>query len=188
MGLFSRRRGEAATELFLSGLDQLQAAGVELEAISGFWPTGHAGICLKDDVSVGPALEAATAELATLPGASPARSSTDSYGYRWLLVHGEDLGSAATQVRVALHLLAEAGIGARVACAPFSFQAAERGPLYLVFLPARGGFYPFAPTGPEARDNQLEITVAGELEEHLLVEAEKERWFPIYDCPVEAPA
>lgn len=161
---------------------------MELEQRSGFWPTGHAGICVKDRPGVDEALATASASLGNLPGAEAPRLLTDSYGYRWLLVQGEELGSAATQVRVALSALADAGFAGAVACAPFSFQAAERGPLYLVFLPARGGFYPFVPTGPERRDNLLEVTVAGELEGLLNVESEKERWFPIYDCPVEAPA
>lgn len=188
MGIFSRRREPATTQLFLAPLDRLQPAGVDLEAKAGFWPTGCAGICAKDAPGVADALEAAVASLSELEGASPARCTTDAFGYRWLLLRGEDLGSAATQVHLVLNQLAEGGLAASVACAPFSFQAAERGPLYLVFLPARGGFYPFAPTGSNGRDNQLELTIAAELGEVLDIEGALERWFPIYDCPVEAPA
>lgn len=172
-------------QIFPAELERLAAAAVDLEAKTGFTPTGRAGLCLKATEGIDVALEEASSAIADLPGARSPRQSTDAYGYHWLLVEGEDLASTAAQVRLVLGVLDAAGQAGAVACAPFSFQATGRGALYLVFLPARGGFYPFIPSGAEQRDSQLELTIAADLRDALAVEGELERWFPIYGCPVD---
>ncbi len=57
-------------------------------------------------------------------------------------------------------------------------------PLYLVYLAKQGTFYPFAPTGAEQRDNELELRVKGMLAEDLPIEPDLSRWFPIWDLPI----
>jgi hypothetical protein len=62
-------------------------------------------------------------------------------------------------------------------------EAVDR-PLYLVYLAKRGTFYPFAPSGKEQRDTELELRLRGILGNDLPVEADLSNWFPIWDLPV----
>ena len=55
---------------------------------------------------------------------------------------------------------------------------------YLVYLYKRGTFYPFAPTGHERRDTELEFRLRSLLEGDLKIEPELDRWFPLWDLPV----
>jgi hypothetical protein len=57
-------------------------------------------------------------------------------------------------------------------------------PLYLVYLAKRGTFYPFAPCGPEERDNELELRIRAVVADDLPVEADLSRWFPLWDLPI----
>ena len=57
-------------------------------------------------------------------------------------------------------------------------------PLYLVYLAKQGTFYPFAPTGAEQRDNELELRLKGMLAEDLPIEPDLSRWFPMWDLPI----
>ena len=57
-------------------------------------------------------------------------------------------------------------------------------PLYLVYLAKRGTFYPFAPSGDEQRDNELELRIRAVVSEDLPIEADLTRWFPLWDLPI----
>jgi hypothetical protein len=57
-------------------------------------------------------------------------------------------------------------------------------PVYLVYLAKRGTFYPFAPTGKEKRDTELELRLRSILGNDLPVEADLSNWFPIWDLPI----
>ena len=57
-------------------------------------------------------------------------------------------------------------------------------PLYLVYLAKRGTFYPFAPCGPEERDNELELRIRAVVADDLPIESDLSRWFPLWDLPI----
>jgi hypothetical protein len=57
-------------------------------------------------------------------------------------------------------------------------------PVYLVYLAKRGTFYPFAPTGKEKRDTELELRLKSILGNDLPVETDLSNWFPIWDLPI----
>ena len=57
-------------------------------------------------------------------------------------------------------------------------------PLYLVYLAKRGTFYPFAPCGPEQRDNELELRIRAVVSDDLPIEEDLSRWFPLWDLPI----
>jgi hypothetical protein len=57
-------------------------------------------------------------------------------------------------------------------------------PVYLVYLAKRGTFYPFAPTGKEKRDTELELRLRSILGNDLPIEADLSNWFPIWDLPI----
>jgi hypothetical protein len=56
--------------------------------------------------------------------------------------------------------------------------------IYLVYLTKRGTFYPFAPTGKERRDTELELRIRSLMEGDLPVEKDLARWFPLWGLPV----
>ena len=53
----------------------------------------------------------------------------------------------------------------------------------LVYLYKSGRFYPFAPTGPERRDNLLEIQVRDALAGELPIEKDLGRWLAVWGAP-----
>jgi hypothetical protein len=55
---------------------------------------------------------------------------------------------------------------------------------YFVYLYKQGTFYPFVPQGRERRDLEAEALLANTAGEDLVIEKDKERWFPIWDVPV----
>jgi hypothetical protein len=55
--------------------------------------------------------------------------------------------------------------------------------LGLVYLYKQGTFYPFAPRGPQQRDNLLEIQVRDLLADDLPVEPALNRWMPLWGAP-----
>ncbi len=75
------------------------------------------------------------------------------------------------------------GFGPGLLCTlvPFADGAGRR--LGLVYLYKQGTFYPFAPTGPQQRDNLLEISVRDALAEELPMEEELSRWLAVWEAP-----
>lgn len=57
-------------------------------------------------------------------------------------------------------------------------------PVYLVYLAKRGTFYPFAPTGPEKRDTEIELRLRSVLGNDLPIDSDLSHWFPIWDLPL----
>jgi hypothetical protein len=115
--------------------------------------------------------------------------AVDSYGYRWLLLDDRAPDDLVTRVHLINSMLSEAGWGPQLLCSVFGVTpTAEAGPdakpLYLVYLYKRGTFYPFAPAGPERRDNELELRIRSVLGSDLPVESDLSRWFPLWDLPV----
>ncbi len=53
----------------------------------------------------------------------------------------------------------------------------------LVYLYKKGTFYPFAPTGPQRRDNLLEISVRDTLQAELPIEPELSGWMALWGAP-----
>ena len=56
--------------------------------------------------------------------------------------------------------------------------------VYLVYLAKRGTFYPFAPTGHEQRDTELELRLRSTIGSDLPTEPDLSRWFPLWELPV----
>jgi hypothetical protein len=64
---------------------------------------------------------------------------------------------------------------------PFTDPSGRR--VGLVYLYKQGTFYPFAPTGPQQRDNLLEIQVRDTIAGELPVEKDLSRWLAVWDAP-----
>jgi len=124
----------------------------------------------------------------------------DRFGYRWILLEGGDLDDLVTRVHMVHSSLVDAGWSAQLLCSVFGFApdpAAGSGdgsdsgsvdavtrPIFLVYLAKQGTFYPFAPSGNEQRDTELEMRIRAVLGTDLPVESDLSRWFPIWDLPV----
>jgi hypothetical protein len=131
----------------------------------------------------------------------------DKFGYRWIIVEATAVDDLVTRVHMVHSSLQDAGWSTQLLCSVFGFApgptqatgadtatgAPEASgssadtitrPLYLVYLAKQGTFYPFAPTGNEQRDNELELRLKGMLAEDLPIEPDLSRWFPMWDLPI----
>jgi len=112
-------------------------------------------------------------------------SSDDSYGFRWLLLRGKDFDDLVVGINAVSGALETGGYGDRVLCAVFAFQDQQQRPLYWIYNYKRGSFYPFVPAaGPQQRDNERELRLKAQIGSELPVEAELERWFPLWGAPI----
>jgi hypothetical protein len=112
-------------------------------------------------------------------------TSDDSYGFRWLVLRGEDFDSLVVGINAVSSALEGGGYGDRVLCAVFAFADQHGRPLYWIYNYKRGAFYPFVPaSGEQQRDNEAELRLKAQIGIELPVEQELERWFPLWGIPI----
>ena len=69
--------------------------------------------------------------------------------------------------------------------AVFAFRDAQDKPVYWIYNYKRGAFYPFVPAGgPQQRDSERELRLQAQIGAELPVEAQLERWFPLWGIPI----
>jgi hypothetical protein len=183
----------------LDHLFGLAGARLTLEAGEGLVPSLQAGVCFKP--ATGQDFASTEKEFndllglgdgATLNGTSAKLSeSSDAFGYRWIVMHADDFDSLVTSVHLVNSTLQDHGWGPTLLCSVFGFCPGKDAPttgslthLYLVYLYKRGAFYPFAPTGAEKRDSNAELRLKTELASDLSIEPDLDRWFPLWELPV----
>jgi hypothetical protein len=77
------------------------------------------------------------------------------------------------------------GYGERILCAVFAFRDRDGRHVYWIYNYKRGAFYPFVPAGGgQERDNERELRLKAQIGADLPVEAELERWFPLWGIPI----
>ncbi len=183
----------------LDALFALPTAAVTLQTSAGLVTSGHAGVCFKPPT--GQSFEEVQAELEQVlrtgdqsagSGMPEVRHVGDRFGYRWILIDCTAMDDLVTRVHVVHSSLEDAGWSTQLLCSVFGFvpsgaddvtDAVSR-PLYIVYLAKRGTFYPFAPTGEEERDSELELRIRSLLGSDLPVESDLSRWFPLWDLPL----
>jgi hypothetical protein len=112
-------------------------------------------------------------------------TSDDSFGFRWLILHGQDFDDLLVGVNAVSSALEAGGYGDRVLCAVFAFRDSQQRPLYWIYNYKRGSFYPFVPSGGEQqRDTERELVLKAQIGAELPVEQELERWFPLWGIPI----
>lgn len=117
--------------------------------------------------------------------ATTVESQDDSYGFRWLVLRGQDFEALVVGINAISTALEGGGYGERVLCAVFAFEDANRKPLYWIYNYKRGSFYPFVPAGgAEQRDNERELVLSAQIGKELPVEADLARWFPLWGIPI----
>jgi hypothetical protein len=111
-------------------------------------------------------------------------SQDDTYGFRWLVLRGQDFDDLVVGINAVSSSLESGGYGERVLCAVFAFEDEQKRPLYWIYNYKRGSFYPFAPTGSQDRDNERELVLKAQVGAELPIESELERWFPLWGIPI----
>jgi hypothetical protein len=109
---------------------------------------------------------------------------SDEFGYSWIVFRDEDFDDLVTAVNTVAGELQAGGYGDRVLAAFFAWQDSTGKPVDFIYNFKRGRFYPFVPTGNNARDTEYELRLKAQLEGDLPIEPELERWFPLWDAPI----
>lgn len=158
----------------------------ELELIS----SGEAGLCFKS--GSGEATLATDDDLKELlnfqENDNKVTFTTDDLGFKWLVIDDADISSLVTRIHSANTTMVEHGFGPRLLCAVFGFVPQTppgEGSVRMVYLIKQGTFYPFAPTGNQQRDNELELRVRSFLEGDLAMEKDLSRWMALWNVPVK---
>jgi hypothetical protein len=176
----------------LDDLFALPSAAIQLQASSGFTPTGSGSVCFR-------AVEGKTfadiqkdvtdlldmdAEKGT---ALPVEVTRDSYGFTWVVSNhmSDEVDGLVTDLHAVNSALVDNGFGPQLLCTLVAFRDERNRRLALVYLYKRGTFYPFAPLNErqQTRDNTLEIQVKGLLGDDLKIEPDLARWFPVWGAP-----
>ena len=170
----------------LDVLFAIPSAADTLQAALGLRPTGAGTVCFKHpEGSAATAAQSDIAALLTLDPATSVAVTRDSFGYTWVTCTQPepDLPALVTDLHAVNTTLQDAGFGPTLLCTVIGFAGQEHR-LGLVYLFKRGTVYPFAPSGPQARDNAFELEVRAHLAGDIPVEPDLSRWFPIWDAPV----
>jgi len=173
----------------LDNLFALATGALTLESELDLVSSGEAGLCFK--AGSGESTLTTDADIEQLLNFDEAKNtvsvSTDDLGFKWLVIKDPDLESLVTRIHSANTSMVENGLGPRLLCAVFGFVPKTPpgdGSLRLVYLLKQGTFYPFAPTGHDQRDNELELRVRSFLEKDIPMEKDLGRWMALWDLPV----
>jgi hypothetical protein len=165
----------------------ITTAAVTLQAAGGLEPPRRAGIVFRR-LPAG-RFSQASQELHQLlnvegkSGAFTVDETTDSFGFQWLVVSGDEFESIVAALHGVAQTLMEEGYGDLLLAAAFRFQQNGR-PVYWIYEYKRGAFYPFIPSGGHNRDNAEEFRQASLAEKELPVEQDQGCWYPLWDLPV----
>jgi hypothetical protein len=190
MGLFdallgrSKVKGPAPDRLFA-----ITTAAVALEAGPGIKNRGRAAIVFQP-LATGDFQQIATEMEEVVRGTGEETGTTlttsdDTYGYRWMILHDDDIEDLAVGVNAVSDALAIGGYGNRVLASVFAFEQADGRPVYFIYNYKRGTWYPFVPApGEQQRDTERELQVKAQVGAELPIEPELERWFPLWGIPI----
>ncbi len=190
----------------LDALFALPSASITLQSAASMSCSGNGGVCYKPPTGQGfEDMQAEVVKLLSMDGGGGLRQAEDNYGYHWLVVEDADIGELVTRIHLVNSSLSDSGWGPQLLCSVFGLAelpprdddgealGAEltAGPgtvlpstAYLVYLFKRGTFYPFVPVGHEKRDTEQEMKLKSLVADDLTVEADLDRWFPLWDLPV----
>lgn len=177
----------------LDDLFSLPGAAIQLEAATGFTPTGSGSVCFRAvEGKTFADIQREVRELldmdANKPGGGlPVEVTKDDYGFTWLVSNhmSDEIDGLVTDLHAVNSTLVDNGFGPQLLCTLVAFRDENHRSLALVYLYKRGTFYPFAPVTGRAnqRDNALELQVKGVLSEDLKIEQELTRWFAVWGAP-----
>jgi PspA associated protein B len=177
----------------LDDLFGLPSAAIQLQAATGFTPTGSGSVCFRGVAGKTFAdVEKEVRELLDMDdgkpgGGLPVEVTKDSYGFTWLVSNhmSDELDGLVTDLHAVNTSLVDAGFGPQLLCTVVAFADENHRRVALVYLYKRGTFYPFAPVagGHDRRDNALELQIKGVLAEDLKMEPDLTKWMAIWGAP-----
>jgi hypothetical protein len=173
----------------LDNLFGLPTAALTLESELDLVSSGQAGLCFKS--GSGESTLTTDDDIKQLLDFDETNNkvtlTNDDLGFKWLVVTDPDFEALVTRIHAADTSMVEHGLGPRLLCAVFGFVAKTppgEGSVRMVYLMKQGTFYPFAPTGPSQRDNELELRVKSFLDTDLPMEKDLSRWMALWNLPV----
>ena len=177
-------KGPAPDRLFA-----MSTAGVTLDTELGLKSSGKGAIVFQP---LGTAdFDRIVAEMEELVKSTGDETGTtiekqdDKFGYRWMVLTDPEFEDLVVGINAVSTELQAGGYGDRLLAAVFAFRDAEGKPLYWIYNYKRGAFYPFVPSGGEQqRDSERELRLQAQIGAELPVEAQLERWFPLWDIPI----
>jgi hypothetical protein len=193
MGLWDAITGRSKPKpAKLDSLFLVPSAAITLQTTLGLVATGDGAVCYRGAAGAG--FATAQADLVALvsegPDAPRVTTTTDDFGFTWLELDHDpidpadpDLTALCTGLHAVNSTLEEQGFGPGLLCSLVPFVGADGRRVGLVYLYKQGTFYPFAPSGPQARDNLLEIQVRDALAKELPMEQDLSRWLAIWGAP-----
>src|SRR5947199_6758035 len=127
----------------------MSTAYVKLETELGITTAGRAAIVFQplataDFSSIVKDMEQVV-QATSADSGTAVETSDDSYGYRWLILRGQDFDSLVVGINAVSTALEGGGYGERVLCAVFGLQDEHKQPVYWIYNYKRGLFYPFVP-------------------------------------------
>ena len=173
----------------LDNIFALPTAALTLQSELDLVSSGQAGLCFK--AGSGESSLVTDADILELLNFDAQKESvsltTDDLGFKWLVINDPTIDGLVTKIHAANTSMVEHELGPRLLCAVFGFVPQTppgEGSVRLVYLLKQGTFYPFAPTGPNQRDNELELRVKSFLSTDLVLEPELSRWMALWNLPV----
>lgn len=188
MGLWETLTGRTrATPANLDSLFLVPSAAITLQTAAGLLPTGEGSVCYR--AATGAAFQQTQDDVVALlnsdPDAPDVEVSRDDFGFTWLVAHRDpsDTSGLCTDLHAVNTALEAQGFGPGLLCSVVPFADASGRRVGLVYLYKQGTFYAFAPTGPQTRDNLLEIEVRDHLAGELPMEGDLSRWMALWGAP-----
>jgi hypothetical protein len=173
----------------LDDLFAIPTAAITLQTAASFEPTGVGAVCFR--AVEGSAFAAAEAEIVAVldnDDDPDLERHVDDYGFTWLVARQDDMSALVTDLHAVNTALEAQGFGPQLLCSLVSFKDNTGRTLALVYLYKQGTFYPFAPQPGEGqpaqrRDNLLEMQVRDLVKNDLPLEADLQRWMPVWGAP-----
>ena len=111
-------------------------------------------------------------------------TSDDEFGFRWVIVRTPGVEDLVVAINGVSSSIESGGYGERLLCAVFAFKDAAGAPLNFIYNYKRGMWYPFVPApGDKERNTERELQLKAQIGDELPIEAELERWFPLWGIP-----
>ena len=111
-------------------------------------------------------------------------TSDDEYGFRWVIIRDPEIEDLVVTINGVSSSIEAGGYGERILCAVFAFKAADGAAINFIYNYKRGSWYPFVPApGDKQRNTERELQLKAQIGGELPIEAELERWFPLWGVP-----
>jgi hypothetical protein len=191
VGLFDVLRGKRALKkpVPTDRVFAMSTAQITLELQLGMTGTGKAAIVFQPLATAD--FESIVRDMEEVVRSAGSDTGTeievrdDEFGYRWMVLVDPDFEDLVVGINAVSTALEGGGYGDRILCAVFAFRDEAGKPVYWIYNYKRGAFYPFVPAGgAQQRDNERELRLKAQIGAELPIEAELDRWFPLWGIPI----